>query len=132
MPFSVDSGSVTRLDQSFRDRVLLRLHHGTALERIHQSGTVVVSTRHKRSASGRANRADIESVYRGSLASERVNMWSIEHGVSHGRQISIALVVGHDEDDVWPVVGKAIEQMKRKYRACFKVIGLGVVENCEN
>ena len=106
MPFPVDSGFVTRLDQSFRDRVLLRLHHGTALERIHQSGSVVVSTRHKRSSSGRANRADIESVYRGSLASERVNMWSIEHSVSHGGQISIALVVGHDEDDVWPVVGK--------------------------
>jgi hypothetical protein len=33
-------------------------------------------------------------------------MWSIEHSVPHGRQIPIALVVGHDENDVWPLVAK--------------------------
>lgn len=64
-----------------------------------------VASGHERGAGGRASRADEKAGQAGTLIVEFVEVRGLDPGVSVAADGSVALVIGHDENDVGFIAG---------------------------
>ena len=100
VPFSKCGGMVACSFEVLEDGRLVQIHALFAATGRLDTGTRVVATRHKLSSCRRANRANIEAIQCHALRSEPVDVRGADVGVTVDAQVTPALIIGQDDDDV--------------------------------
>src|SRR5262245_48754728 len=100
MPFAEDTSTITGPGEDFRERRLVREHKGAAKVRIDDAGTIIVAAGQEAGASGRAHGRDIEVFATSTFARKVVEVRRMNFCVAVKTQITVALVVGDDHQNI--------------------------------
>ena len=121
VPFAENTGRVPCRPQKLGDRDLCRIHHRPALKRVEHARAVVVAPGHQACTRRGTDRADVKVGHPGTACRHGVDVGRLEHRIAHAAQITVPLIVRHDQHDVgargWSGVGRWREGSMAKNHA---------------
>ena len=101
VPLAEDPSGIARALHDLGDRGLVRVHHGAADECVEGASALRMASGHQRGARRCAHAVDVEVRESRATAGHCVEMGSAQDGIAVEAEVSVALIVGHDQDDVW-------------------------------
>lgn len=102
VPFAEDAGAVAGGPEHFGQGAFCGAHHAAAIGGIDDASTVCVAAGKEAGAGGAANGRDMEARELGTALGEGIEMRRGNFGVAVEGKVAVALVVGHDQDDIGP------------------------------
>lgn len=115
MPLADHAGDVASVGQEVCQSLFVPMHQGATGTGPEGSRVAHVVSGHERSPGGRAEGADMEIGEAHRFGVKAVEVGGLEDGVAVTGEITVALVVGHDEDDIGTLgetMGSAVEETR--------------------
>ena len=103
VPLAEDPGAVAGISEHLCDGYFVRRHHGAAQVGVDHTCPVVVAAGHQRGPSRSAHRRYVEARHFDALGRQGVEPGCLQDRVAVRTELSPALIVSHDQDDVGPV-----------------------------
>ena len=100
MPFPDHPSHITCIRKHIRHRPLIRVQHRPPRTRAIRSRPSRITPRHQRRTSRRAKRADVKVRHANRLRMKSIQIRRPENRIPMATEITVALVVRHDQDDV--------------------------------
>ena len=100
VPLSEDAGGIACGLEHLSDRDCLKTHALSFENRVSDTGTELVAASHESTTRGSTGWANMEIGEANALFCEGVNVRSMEDRIAREPEVSVALVIGHDENDV--------------------------------
>src|SRR5262245_7982290 len=100
VPVAKNAGVVAGGRELFGERYFGRIHHGASSKSVDGAGAVVVAAGHQTGPRRRADGTDVEARQDRAFFGHRVDVRRADDRIAMNAEIAIALIVGHDEDDV--------------------------------